>query len=197
MLNTVKLENIVDIYSGVNINRYTNENYVKGKTLKKQKVFTQEAKKESKINGIREINIAENLDLKYYTKKGDIIFKLALPNNATKIENEEFMDVIVPSRFAILRNKGGIDLSYLVNYLNSDIVNEELIKFNEGGKLPIVKLKDLKNLSILLPPLETQKKYGKLLDLINNNIQLYEKAIESEKKIKEGILNELVGENNE
>ncbi|WP_231476056.1 restriction endonuclease subunit S domain-containing protein [Methanobrevibacter oralis] len=49
----------------------------------------------------------------------------------------------------------------------------------------------MKKLELILPPYEKQKKYGELLDSIDEKINVNYQIIKADEEIKEGIINKL------
>ena len=64
-------------------------------------------------------------------------------------------------------------------------------------KIPHTSLKEIKQLELIVPDLDTQIKYGELLNTINDKIYADQRQLEYDRNLKEAILNDLWGEDNE
>ena len=90
--------------------------------------------------------------------------------------------------FVIIRLKDNYDSSFIFHILESNSFHKKLYKLLEGGALKVIKVADLKNLTMELPSYEKQKQYGALLDLIDKKIELKEKSIKKDNDYKESII---------
>ena len=175
------LENIAEIFSGIPIFRVTDNNSPLKPVLKNKL-------DENNYLEYKHENISDNTDLKYYSKKGDLVISLSQPNTVYKLNQEGF---IIPMYFAIIRLKKNYDPSFMFHILNSNYFHRELYKLLEGGALKVIKVSDLKKLSIDVPSYEKQKQYGELLDLIDKKINLKEKSIKKDQDYKESIIEDI------
>ena len=127
-------------------------------------------------------------------KKGDILFRLREPNIAIYID-KDYENTIVSSLAIIIRvidNK--INPIYLTHYLNSAMVKKQLFKDITIGSIPMTKVKDVENLLIDIPSLETQKKLADTQQLANQEIRLLENLIEEKKQLNKSIFETIVKE---
>ena len=60
--------------------------------------------------------------------------------------------------------------------------------------MPHTSLKEIKQLKLIVPDFETQKKYGELLNTINDKIFEDLRQVEYDRHLKEAILNDLWGD---
>ena len=65
------------------------------------------------------------------------------------------------------------------------------------GSIPHTSLKEIKQLELRVPDYDTQIKYGKLLNTINDKIREDQRQIDYDRNLKEAILNDLWGEDDE
>ncbi len=174
----VKLEDIGDVFSGVQITRYVDIN------SNEYPVIKNKFKKENILDYSME-NISENINEKYFSKKGDIIISLSQPYTISLLHQEGF---IIPMYFAILRVNKEYDTSYIYHYLRSKIFHKKIHTLSEGGSLKIIKIEYLRNIEIEIVDLKTQKKYGKFLNLIDKKSKLLDNKKQINEKIKEFVI---------
>ena len=170
-----KLDEIAEVFSGVQISRFVENNSNLTPVIKNKFI------KDDILDYSLE-NVSEGINQKYFSKKGDIIISLSQPNTVSLLNEEGF---IIPMYFAIIRLKKGYDASFMYHVFNSDIFHKQIHTLLEGGALKIIKLSDLKKIKINIPDFEKQKKYGEFLDLIDKKSILLENKKECNKKIKE------------
>lgn len=141
----------------------------------------------------REGDIAEDIDSKYLTQKGDVIFKLSEPQVAVSIdENSDIPEnVVVSSKFAILKPID-VDSTFLAELLNSNIARNQIQKFSEGV-IKQIKKSDVEKLKFEIPSMEEQKRYVEIIQLINKEIALQKKLITENMNLKEAIIQETQG----
>lgn len=171
----VKLDDIAEIFSGVQVSRFTDKNSDLCPVIKNK--FVNEDILEFSLE-----TISKDINRKYFSKKGDIIISLSQPNTVSLMQNEGF---IIPMYFAIIRLKEGYNSSFIYHFLSSDEFHKGLHTLLEGGALRVIKVADLKNIKINIPNFEKQKKYGEFLDLIDKKTRLLEDKKECNKKFKE------------
>lgn len=189
--NIKKLNDIADIISGVPINRYK-----KGENLKEYEVIQQRSMNKN-INEIQfeKENLSNKINERYYTKKGDIIYKLQGDNFAKLITTEK--NAIVSHSFAIIRpneKKETYDPTFIENLLNDPAVANQIIRMTDGTIIPKVSINVLKELELIIPPIEIQKEYSNLLKLINQRIEIYKENIEKDSQLKESMFEKLIGD---
>ena len=171
----VKLKEIAEIFSGVHISRYLDENSQDCKVIKNR--FSHE-----NILDYSHEHVSKDINMKYYSKKGDIIISLSQPNTVSLLHEDGF---IIPMFFGIIRIKKGFYSSYVYHLLNSEMFHKKIYSFLEGGNLRVIKIEYLKNIKINIPNLEMQKKYGELLDKIDRKNELLEDKKRINVKLKE------------
>lgn len=137
--------------------------------------------------------IASDIDTKYLTKKGDVIFRLSSPQAAISIsENSEIPEgVVVSSKFVIIKPKD-VDSDFLAELLNSNIAKNQIQKFSEGI-IKQIKKADVGKLKFEIPSSEEQEEYVSYIKLINKEIKLQKKLINENINLKEGIIQKSQG----
>ena len=183
----VMLKDVADVYSGSTFRRYIE----KGNGNFKKIIVQRSIQKGRKITDFDEEELSEKINKRYFSKKGDILMKTPYPNDAVCLEEE---NLIIGDRIAIIRLKEGYDSSFITHLLNNIYVKEQLHKVMSSDRIPQVSIEEIKELKLIIPNYETQKKYGELLDNIDEKINITYKIIEADNELKEGILNDLIGE---
>lgn len=176
-----KLTDIAEIVLGASIARYSkNKNGIKQKKpvlyCTVDEFYTNEEE------------LVENIDSKYLTQNGDVIFKLYEPQTAITIDKNSIIpeNVVVSSKFVILKPIG-VDPKFLAELLNSSITKKQVQKFNQG-EIKLFRKSDLDKLKFEIPPIDEQKKYVKACESINDKIILHKKLLKEYIDFKEGIV---------
>ena len=108
-----------------------------------------------------------------------------LPNKAT-----------VNSSVAVLRPKESIDSIYFFYYLSSTYIQDNINQIKDGMGVPHLFQADIKKFSIILPPLEEQKKIGQYLDertiLVESTIDMVKQQIQKLKEYRQSLIYEAV-----
>ena len=141
----------------------------------------------------KEEDIAEDIDSKYLTQKGDVIFRLSEPQVAVSIDdNSEIPEgVVVSSKFVILKPID-VDSTFLAELLNSNVARNQIQKFSEGI-IKQIKKSDVAKLKFEIPSIPEQKEYVETIQLINKEIALQKKLIAENMKLKEAIIQKTQG----
>lgn len=173
-----KLEDIADVFSGVQISRFIDEHSKECPVIKNKFI-------NDDILDYSYENVSDNINEKYFSKKGDIIISLSQPNTVSILKENGY---IIPMYFAIIRLKKGYDSSFIYHLLNSEVFHKTSYRLLEGGALKVIKITDLKNIKITVPNIEKQKKYGEFLNLIDKKNNLLENKKNCNKKLKEYLI---------
>lgn len=141
----------------------------------------------------KEEDVAEDIDSKYLTQNGDVIFRLSEPQVAVSIDdNSEIPEgVVVSSKFVILKPID-VDSTFLAELLNSNVARNQIQKFSEGI-IKQIKKSDVAKLKFEIPSIPEQKEYVETIQLINKEIALQKKLIIENKNLKEAIIQETQG----
>ncbi|HRG63850.1 MAG TPA: restriction endonuclease subunit S [Burkholderiales bacterium] len=134
-----------------------------------------------------------HINSQYLTKVNDVIVRLRAPTTAIHISSKN-ADLVVPSLMAIVTNidVSILDSKYLTYYLNSQLIQNQLIKNSQGTSITMTKRTDLLELEINLPPLEKQQKIVNYIDTANKEIGLLNKLIDEKNKLKTEIFETLI-----
>ena len=183
LMDKKRLKEIAHVYSGATLKRYQDENGTLRKVIVQKSI-----KKEEKISNLNEVKFNEKLNNRYLTQKGDILMKTPFPNDTVHVEDE---GMVIGDRIAIIRLKKNYNPSFITHLLNNYYIKKQLHKVKSSSITPQVSIQDIKKLELILPPYEKQKKYGELLDSIDEKINVNYQIIKADEEIKEGIINKL------
>ena len=181
-----ELGDIARISIGASITRYS-KNY-KGKKQETDVLFCTVDEFYTRTE-----DLAEDIDPKYLTHMGDVIFRLSEPQVAVSIDgNSEIPEgVVVSSKFVILKPID-VDSTFLAELLNSNIAKNQIQKFSEGI-IKQIKKSDVEKLKFEIPSIEEQEKYVETIQLINKEIALQKKLIIENMNLKEAIIQKTQG----
>ena len=111
-------------------------------------------------------------------KKNDILYCLRGSLGKNAIVNIE--EGAIASSLVILRSKTeDIDVNYLIKYLNSNYIKEQILKYNNGSSQPNLSAASVKNFNIYLPNYEKQKEISRILDKAQQLIDKRKEQIEA------------------
>ena len=185
--STYKLKNIADFYKGNTLAKSDitpdgnipcilyGELYTKYSEITKQ-IF-------SYTN-----NKSKNL---FYSKVNDVLIPCS-GETALDISTSTCVlldDVALGGDLNVLRPKN-IDGRYL-SYLLSNKKRITIAKYAQGDSIVHLYADKIKNISIILPCLDEQKKVSLLLELLNKKIELQQRKIEVLKMYKRGLINKI------
>ena len=187
-MNKVKLETIAEVSVGALTTRFSKRYdgpkeekevlYYKGK-----EIYTETEK------------IATDINDKYLSHDGDVLFRLSEPQFAIKVDGEKIKEgVVISSKFAIIKPNKNINPDFLAALLNSNIVKNQLNRFSEGNVIKLVKVKDLVKINLTIPSLEEQKEHVETIRLINKEITLHEELIIENVNLQAAIIQKTQGD---
>ena len=188
-MQKVILEDIAEILSGLSYRRYLNERGDNFKIIVQRSI-----KKDGQLSDFEEMSLNDKIKDRYFTQKDDVLMKMTYPYDVVCVKQE---NLIVSDRIAIIRLKKGYDPEFIAHLLTNTHVKKQLHELGGAGKMPHTSLKEIKQLQLVLPDLETQVRYGELLNTINDKIFEDLRQVEYDRHLKEAILNDLWGEINE
>ena len=111
-------------------------------------------------------------------KKNDILYCLRGSLGKNAIVNIE--EGAIASSLVILRSKTeDIDVNYLIKYLNSNYIKEQILKYNNGSSQPNLSAASVKNFNIYIPNNEKQKEISRILDKAQQLIDKRKEQIEA------------------
>lgn len=124
---------------------------------------------------------------KYLVTAGDVLFmSRGMSNYAVLIESVPD-PTIAPLTFFIIRPKQNLLPEYLVWYLNQDMMKAKLNEIRAGAGTPMISSKEFRELSIPLPPLDTQKKIAEIGRLQIREKQLIQRLADETERLHQAI----------
>jgi restriction endonuclease S subunit len=133
------------------------------------------------------------IDSKYITAENNVIVRLRAPNNAIFINNKN-AGLVASSLMVIIESlyPNVLDSKFLAYYLNSQYVQNQLLKNSQGTSIIMTKRTDLLELDISLPTLAEQHKIISYIELANQEINLLQKLTTKKTKLKTDIFETLI-----
>lgn len=111
---------------------------------------------------------------KYLLAEGDILFMPRGVNNYAVIVETVPPNTVAAGSFYILRAKDGLEPAYLAWVLNQTSVQTNIAAIRTGAGTPLVSRALLKEIRIVLPPIDEQRHIAKIGRLIEKEKQLLE-----------------------
>ena len=100
----------------------------------------------------------EELSAQYLTQKKDVVIRLSYPYTAVYID-ENLAGLLISSLFTVIRlHDKNILPEFLALYLNSGRIKKKIAQAAAGSAVSVIKTSFLKELSINVYPMETQRK---------------------------------------
>ena len=188
-MNKVKLYEIAEVLSGLSYRRYLTDEGDDYEVIVQRSI-----KKDGILDDFEKLKLkTENIKPHHLTKANDVLIKMPYPYDVCCVSRE---GLVISDRIAVIRLKEGYDPSFIAHLLTNAHIKKQLYEFASTERIPHVSLKQIKELELVVPDFETQKKYGELLDVINQKIAEDLKVVDYDRNLKEGILNRLWGEGN-
>ncbi len=133
----------------------------------------------------------EKIKSQYLTQEGDIIVRLSSPNTAIYITKEQ-ENIVIPSLFAIIRNKSKtINSQFIQVYLNSEKCKRQLAADTIGSAISIVKTSSFKDIKIPEYTLEKQNMIIELNKLVIKEKKILEQFIDEKNKYHKTIMSKM------
>lgn len=134
----------------------------------------------------------EVLSPHYFTKEGDILFRLNYPYSAVYID-ESKAGLLIPSSFAVIDVQVDFILpEYVAWYLNTAPAKKELEKGQAGTRIPSTNKATLSGIPIESMPLEKQRSIIQLYKLHLQETKLLNKLIEEKEKLFQAQTNKVL-----
>lgn len=184
-MKTVKLKEIAEIISGLSYRRYLDENGEKF-----QVVVQRSIKKDGELSDFEELSLKSDIKERYFSRKNDVLMKLPYPYDVVCVKDD---NLVISDRIAIIRLDEGYDADFITHLLTNAHIKKQLHELGSSERMPHTSIKEIKQLELIVPDLNTQKKYGELLNTINDKIHEDLRQVEYDRRLKEAILNELWG----
>lgn len=180
------LNDMAEIFSGLSYRRYLDENGEDFKVIVQRSI-----KKDGELSDFEEMSLKSDIKERYFTQENDVLMKMTYPYDVVCVKEK---NLVISDRIAIIRLKEGYDPEFIAHLLTNVHIKKQLHELGGSGKIPHTSLKEIKQLQIIIPDFKTQKKYGELLNTINEKIFEDLRQVEYDRHLKEAILNDLWGE---
>ena len=130
---------------------------------------------------------------KRVVRQNDVLIATVRPNlKAFAHFDEDGEDWVASTGFAVLRNKEWADSRFIFNVMLSDDVSGQIDKLVAGSNYPAINSSDVKDLTVLSPPLPEQKKIASILTSVDEVIENTQKQIDKLQDLKKATMNELL-----
>ena len=183
-MEKTKLKDIADIFSGLSYRRYIDSEGIDYNVIVQRSI-----KRDGELSDFDSLRLSDVKE-RFFTRKGDVLMKMSYPYDVVCADKP---NLVVSDRIAIIRLKDGYDSDFIAHLLTNVHIKKQLHELGSSQKLPHTSLKEIKELELVIPDLETQTRYGELLNTINEKIAQDNLIVEYDRKLKERILNELWG----
>lgn len=118
------------------------------------------------------------VDEEIKAKSGDILIRRLSPTEVNYLESD--MEAYIYNNIVIVRANENVSSAYLASYLDAHL--EDFVKMRSSGAIVMaIGKKDLSEMTIEVPDLETQKAIGNLWLLYNEKKRLQEKLTKLER----------------
>lgn len=185
-MQKVKLDDMAEILSGLSYRRYLDESGDNFKVIVQRSI-----KGDGDLSDFEEMSLKHDIKDRYFTQENDVLMKMTYPYDVVCVKQEK---LVVSDRIAIIRLDEGFDPEFIAHLLTNAHVKKQLHELGGSGKMPHTSLKEIKQLRLVVPDLDTQIKYGRLLNTINDKIAEDLRQVDYDRHLKEAILNDLWGE---
>lgn len=182
-MQKVKLDDIAEIFSGLSYRRYLDNDGNNFKIIVQRSI-----KKDGVCKDFEEVSLSKKIKKRYFSKENDVLMKMSYPYDVVCIKEK---GIIISDKIAIIRPKNGYDPDFIAHVLTNTHINKQLYQLSTNEKIPHISLKQIKQLQLISPDFETQKKYGHLLNLINEKIKVDINQINHDRRLKQAIINDL------
>jgi type I restriction enzyme, S subunit len=134
----------------------------------------------------------EKITARLKPKKGDILYSKNGTIGITRIIDWDWEFSFFVS-LALLRFKNnGYSVQYIAQYLQSSIAKREIYQGSKQGSVINLHLEEIQKFRVPLPPLPEQCKIAEILGAWDDAIALLEKLIAAKRKLKQGLMQQLL-----
>jgi len=183
-MTKILLSDVSEIFIGIPISRYKFD-ISKNKVKVDYKLFSQ--------NMLSNTGLFQPYDAEMFcatrdlsagcTQAGDVVYGMRKPNDAVYI-NSENAGYLVQSYMAIIRcDKSIIIPEYLAFKLNTNESRHQLYKNIQGATIPLLKIRDIKDITLEIPSLEQQAKIVKIAKIGFEEIEVLKELINAKTKL--------------
>ena len=115
----------------------------------------------------------------YIVKPGMFAYNPARINVGSIAYQNQTEPVLVSSLYEIFQTNSKIDDSFLMNWFKTSLFNRQIKRLEEGGVRQYFFIDKMKETEIKLPSISEQNQISKLLQLVNKNLDLQQRKLES------------------
>ncbi len=189
LLDYKSLNQIAEIFNGVRITRYVDQN----NKNTNNKVFTSKlSKTPEKELKTENVYLTYEIDEKFYSQRNDILLQLIGSVKTTQITEE--VGIIIPMNYIVIRVHEDYNPVFVYYLLKSMRFADMLEKLSEGSNSRFVRIPHLKQIKFKIPDIKTQNDYGKLMKLLDEKYKLERKQMEINKKLQTAIIMDKLGD---
>ena len=182
-MKKVKLDEIAEIISGLSYRRYLDE-----KGDKFQVIVQRSIKKDGELSDFEELSLKRDIKERYFSRKNDVLMKMPYPYDVVCVKEN---GLVISDRIAIIRLNEDYDPNFIAHLLTNAHIKKQIHELGSSEKIPHTSIREIKQLELLIPDLNTQKKYGELLNTINEKIHEDLRQVDYDRRLKEAIINDL------
>lgn len=145
------------------------------------------------MKDMRYISVEQHNTLKKgHIKVGDIIITVRGQIGNVAITTKEFNDVNMNAQLAFLRFNDQISSKFILYFFQTTVMQNLLFSITTGTALQQLPINRLKNISIIIPPLDEQQKIAEILSTVDEQIEQIDQLIEKTKELKKGLMQQLL-----
>lgn len=157
-------------------------------------VITNESLSEVDIPG--RVDVAGKVLSRYQVRRGDVLF-----NRTSETQDEVGLTSVYlddkPVVFGGFVFRGrpiaeAMDINYSKYALRADYVRTQIMARGQGGIRANIGQRDLKSVTLALPPLREQRDMAEALDDASRQVKLIERSIINQQAIKQGMMQQLL-----
>ena len=126
-------------------------------------------------------------------KKNDILISTVRPNlKNIAILKENIPNAVASSGFCILRCNENCNYQYLFNVINTDKFTNDMVLKTTGSNYPAIRDKDVLEYFVPVPPIELQKQFEKIVEIIDQQKLLLEQQKQNYQNLRKGLMQKLL-----
>ena len=145
----------------------------------------------SNCNYIKEEDL-KKINLRSEVTRGDIIMPMIGTIGNPIIVNTDIQFAI--KNVALIKFNNGILQNIYVKYLlSSDYFDFSILRNVRGGTQKFIALKDLRDLDVLIPPLELQNQFASFVEEIDKSRSRIQKSLEASQELFDSLIQEYFG----
>jgi type I restriction enzyme S subunit len=129
---------------------------------------------------------------KRIVKTNSVIMATVRPNLQAFALVKDSKDIIVSTGFAVIDHKENLSPYYLIQYLFSKHITNQLEALIVGTNYPAINSSDVRNLKLKLPDIQEQQKIASVLSAADKEIELLKNELETLRQQKKGLMQVLL-----